>query len=125
MGIVEPGMEAMLDVFVHETDTMLEELDEVLIVSEKAHNIDDDNINTIFIFFLHVVTSKTVLINYTISHIYFPDSTELKPQRSLVNFFHFSVVHRLKFPFNFFHIKMTIQMVQFMTNGSCQQLSSF
>ena len=44
MGIVEPGMEAMLDVFVHETDTMLEELDEVLIDSEKARNIDDDNI---------------------------------------------------------------------------------
>ena len=59
MGIVEPGMEAMLDVFVHETDTMLEELDEVLIDSEKAHNIDDDNINTIFRI-THTTTYKNV-----------------------------------------------------------------
>lgn len=63
MGIVEPGMEAMLDVFVHETDTMLEELDEVLIVSEKAHNIDDDNINTIFRI-THTIKGSAAMMNF-------------------------------------------------------------
>ena len=63
MGIVEPGMEAMLDVFVHETDTMLEELDEVLIVSEKAHNIDDDNINTIFRI-PHTIKGSAAMMNF-------------------------------------------------------------
>ncbi len=63
MGIVEPGMEAMLDVFVHETDTMLEELDEVLIESEKAHNIDDDNINTIFRI-THTIKGSAAMMNF-------------------------------------------------------------
>ncbi|MBR2876329.1 MAG: chemotaxis protein CheA [Clostridia bacterium] len=63
MGIVEPGMEAMLDVFVHETDTMLEELDEVLIDSEKAHNIDDDNINTIFRI-THTIKGSAAMMNF-------------------------------------------------------------
>ena len=63
MGIVEPGMEAMLDVFVHETDTMLEELDEVLIESEKARNIDDDNINTIFRI-THTIKGSAAMMNF-------------------------------------------------------------
>ncbi len=63
MGIVEPGMEAMLDVFVHETDTMLEELDEVLIDSEKAKNIDDDNINTIFRI-THTIKGSAAMMNF-------------------------------------------------------------
>ena len=63
MGIVEPGMEAMLDVFVHETDTMLEDLDEVLIDSEKAHNIDDDNINTIFRI-THTIKGSAAMMNF-------------------------------------------------------------
>lgn len=63
MGIVEPGMEAMLDVFVHETDTMLEELDEVLIDSEKARNIDDDNINTIFRI-THTIKGSAAMMNF-------------------------------------------------------------
>ena len=76
MGIVEPGMEAMLDVFVHETDTMLEELDEVLIVSEKAHNIDDDNM-------------EQITIDYSIKNIpvllFFKNGILIKKEIGVVN----------------------------------------
>lgn len=48
MSIVEPGMESMLEAFLHETDTMLEQLDEILLDSERAKSISDENINSIF-----------------------------------------------------------------------------
>ncbi|MEG2103818.1 MAG: chemotaxis protein CheA [Oscillospiraceae bacterium] len=42
------GMEALLGVFIHETDEMLEQLDEILLDSERAKSITDENINSIF-----------------------------------------------------------------------------
>ena len=48
MSIVEPGMESMLEAFIHETETMLEQLDEILLDSERAKSISDENINSIF-----------------------------------------------------------------------------
>ncbi|MCI2047903.1 MAG: chemotaxis protein CheA [Faecalibacterium sp.] len=48
MAIVDPGMEEMLETFVHETDSMLEQLDDILLDSERAKSISEDNINTIF-----------------------------------------------------------------------------
>jgi two-component system chemotaxis sensor kinase CheA len=48
MAIVDPGMEEMLETFIHETDTMLEQLDDILLDSERAKSISEENINTIF-----------------------------------------------------------------------------
>ncbi len=48
MQTVTPGMEAMLEAFIHETETMLEQLDEILLDSEKEQSLSDENINNIF-----------------------------------------------------------------------------
>ncbi len=46
--MIDPGMEAMLETFIHETETMLEQLDEILMDSEREKTISEDNINSIF-----------------------------------------------------------------------------
>ncbi|WP_099205292.1 chemotaxis protein CheA [Scatolibacter rhodanostii] len=48
MSTVDPGMESMLETFIHETDTMLEQLDEILLESERARSLSEENINDIF-----------------------------------------------------------------------------
>lgn len=48
MSTVDPGMEAMLETFIHETETMLEQLDGILLESERARSLTEDNINDIF-----------------------------------------------------------------------------
>lgn len=48
MSTIDPGMEAMLETFIHETDTMLEQLDEILLDSERAGSLSEENINDIF-----------------------------------------------------------------------------
>lgn len=48
MSTVEPGMEVMLETFIHETETMLEQLDEILLDSERAQSLSEENINNIF-----------------------------------------------------------------------------
>ena len=48
MSTIDPGMEAMLGTFIHETDTMLEQLDEILLDSERAGSLSEENINNIF-----------------------------------------------------------------------------
>ncbi len=45
---IDPAMEAMMESFLHETETMLEQLEEILIDSERAKSISEENINTIF-----------------------------------------------------------------------------
>lgn len=42
------GMESMLEIFIHETEEMLESLDNILLESERAKSITEENINTIF-----------------------------------------------------------------------------
>ena len=41
-------MESLMEAFVHETNEMLEQLDEILLDSERAKSITDENINSIF-----------------------------------------------------------------------------
>lgn len=48
MSYIDPAMRDMLDTFVHETETMLEQLDEILLESERARSISADNIGGIF-----------------------------------------------------------------------------
>ena len=48
MGVFDASMEPMLEMFIYETTTLLEQLDEILIDSEKVQTMTDDNINEIF-----------------------------------------------------------------------------
>ena len=64
MSAMEPGMEAMLDTFIHETDTMLEQLDEILMESERAKNINVENINSIFRI-THTIKSSAAMMGFT------------------------------------------------------------
>lgn len=41
-------MESLMEAFIHETNEMLEQLDEILLDSERAKSITDENINSIF-----------------------------------------------------------------------------
>ena len=42
------GMESLLEVFIHESEEMLEQLDNILLESERAKSITEENINSIF-----------------------------------------------------------------------------
>ncbi len=48
MSFIDPAMQSMLETFIHETDSELEELDEIMLESERAHGISVENINLIF-----------------------------------------------------------------------------
>ena len=45
---IDPSMEPMLDVFIYETTTLLDQLDEILLDAEKSKSFSEDNINEIF-----------------------------------------------------------------------------
>ena len=45
---IDPSMEPMLEMFIYETTTLLDQLDEILLESEKSKNLSGDNINEIF-----------------------------------------------------------------------------
>jgi len=48
MSKFDPGMEAMLDMYIFETNTLLEQLDEILLRTEENNQFDDEDINEIF-----------------------------------------------------------------------------
>ena len=48
MSIFDASMEPMVEMFLYETSTLLEQLDEILLQSEQNHTMTTDNINEIF-----------------------------------------------------------------------------
>ena len=48
MSEIDSGMESLVEAFIYDTSGLLDELDEILLESEKAKNISEDNINMIF-----------------------------------------------------------------------------
>ncbi|MDL2252577.1 chemotaxis protein CheA [Ruminococcaceae bacterium OttesenSCG-928-I18] len=48
MSVIDETMRPMLDTFIFETTTLLDQLDEILLVAEKAKSLTDDQINEIF-----------------------------------------------------------------------------
>lgn len=48
MSSIDPSMESMLEMFIYESTTLLEELDEIMLNSEKSQTISEKNINEIF-----------------------------------------------------------------------------
>ena len=45
---IDPSMEPMLEVFIYESTSLLEQLDEILLDAEKSKSFSEDNINEIF-----------------------------------------------------------------------------
>ncbi|MEG1874896.1 MAG: Hpt domain-containing protein, partial [Angelakisella sp.] len=48
MSVFDASMVPMIEMFIFETTTLLEQLDEILLNSEKNQNMTDENINEIF-----------------------------------------------------------------------------
>jgi len=62
-------MESLLEAFIHETDEMLEQLDEILLESERAKSITDENINRIFRI-THTIKGSAAMMSFnTISSL--------------------------------------------------------
>lgn len=63
------AMESLLEAFIHETNEMLEQLDEILLDSERARSITDDNINSIFRI-THTIKGSAAMMSFnTISSL--------------------------------------------------------
>ena len=63
MAKVEPGMEAMVDVYIFETTGLLEQLDEILLRTEKANKFTEEDINEIFRI-MHTVKGSSAMMGF-------------------------------------------------------------
>lgn len=61
---IDPSMEPMLEVFIYETTTLLEQLDEILLDAEKSKSFNDDNINEIFRI-MHTIKGSSAMMDFT------------------------------------------------------------
>ena len=62
-------MESLLEAFIHETNEMLEQLDEILLESERAKSITNENINSIFRI-THTIKGSAAMMSFnTISKL--------------------------------------------------------
>ena len=69
MGTDDFVMESLLEAFIHETNEMLEQLDEILLDSERAKSITDENINSIFRI-THTIKGSAAMMDFkTISSL--------------------------------------------------------
>ena len=60
---VEPGMEAMLDAYLFESSTLLEQLDEILLQTESAGVFTEEDINEIFRI-MHTVKGSSAMMGF-------------------------------------------------------------
>lgn len=63
MSKIEAGMEAMVDMYIFETNTLLEQLDEILLRTEQANIFTDDDINEIFRI-MHTVKGSSAMMGF-------------------------------------------------------------
>ncbi|MEG0339516.1 MAG: Hpt domain-containing protein, partial [Oscillospiraceae bacterium] len=64
MSVFDASMEPMVDMFIYETTTLLEQLDEILLNSEKSKTMTDDNINEIFRI-MHTIKGSSAMMGLT------------------------------------------------------------
>ena len=68
---MDNGMENMLDMYLFETNSLLEQLDEVLLDAEKADTFTDDSVNEIFRI-MHTIKGSSAMMEFsslmTIAH---------------------------------------------------------
>lgn len=63
MAKVESGMEAMVDMYIFETNTLLEQLDEILLRTEQANVFTEEDINEIFRI-MHTVKGSSAMMGF-------------------------------------------------------------
>ena len=63
MSKVESGMESMIDMYIYETNTLLEQLDEILLRTEQAAAFADEDINEIFRI-MHTVKGSSAMMGF-------------------------------------------------------------
>ncbi|MCL2071944.1 MAG: chemotaxis protein CheA [Oscillospiraceae bacterium] len=63
MSKIEPGMEAMLDAYLFESATLLEQLDEILLRTEQAGTFTEEDINEIFRI-MHTVKGSSAMMGF-------------------------------------------------------------
>ena len=63
MAKVESGMEAMLDMFIFETNTLLEQLDEILLRTEQENTFTSEDINEIFRI-MHTIKGSSAMMGF-------------------------------------------------------------
>lgn len=61
---IDASMEPMLEVFIYETTTLLEQLDEILLSSEKSKSFSDEAINEIFRI-MHTIKGSSAMMDLT------------------------------------------------------------
>ncbi len=63
MSTIDPGMESLMEAFIYETTTLLEQLDEIMLESEKEKNISEDSINEIFRI-MHTIKGSAAMMGF-------------------------------------------------------------
>lgn len=63
MAKVEPGMESMLEMYIFETNTLLEQLDEILLRTEDANVFSQEDINEIFRI-MHTIKGSSAMMGF-------------------------------------------------------------
>ena len=63
MARIEPGMEAMLDMYFYETNSLLEQLDEILLRTEQANCFDSEDIKEIFRI-MHTIKCSSAMMGF-------------------------------------------------------------
>ncbi|MGN1340516.1 MAG: chemotaxis protein CheW [Oscillospiraceae bacterium] len=63
MAKIEPGMEAMLDMYFYETNSLLEQLDEILLRTEQANSFDSEDIKEIFRI-MHTIKGSSAMMGF-------------------------------------------------------------
>ena len=63
MAKIEPGMEAMLDMYFYETNSLLEQLDEILLRTEQANVFDSEDIKEIFRI-MHTIKGSSAMMGF-------------------------------------------------------------
>lgn len=68
---MENGLENMLDMYLFETNTMIEQLDEILLSAEKAESFSQDDVNEIFRI-MHTIKGSSAMMQFntimTVAH---------------------------------------------------------
>ena len=60
---IDPSMEPMLETFIYESNTVLEQLDEILLESEKSKSLSEDHINEIFRI-MHTIKGSSAMMEF-------------------------------------------------------------
>ena len=63
MAKIEPGMESMLDMYFYETNSLLEQLDEILLRTEQANSFDSEDIKEIFRI-MHTIKGSSAMMGF-------------------------------------------------------------